>query len=432
MSAPLNLTTKRVVTLALKLHSLQAQIVNHPARFKVVVCGRRWGKTRVGGYVAIREALKGKRIWWVAPILDTAKIAWRLIKTLVRKIPGALIREKVLYFPGGGEIWFKSADNPDSLRGEGIDGLVIDEADYIPGDVWSKILRPMLADRKGWAFFISTPHEQNGYFHELYKKGQADGESWASWSYPSWTNPYLDPKEIEDAKGDMSELEFDQEFGAKFVGAPDNVYHNFNSELHVKPCFLNPSLPVWPGVDFNNSPRVVAFLQQDPLTKIVKAVGEVFHPTQLTSDEHAELAARWLEERHIKRWDDQFDPEKVKCCPDATGNARQRTGKSDHQAFKDAGFTLNVAKTNPLKIDRDNLVLAYLKNKKGEIRIQIDPSCKNLIEAFGKLKHKGRDTSHYSHILDAFGYALWRMIKGDTSIPELPESAYEDLYSTRY
>jgi hypothetical protein len=419
MSDPLNLTTKqvtkRVVTLALKLHSLQAQVANHPSRFKVVVNGRRWGKTRLGGYVAIRDALKGKRIWWVAPILATAKIAWRLIKTLVRKIPGALIREsdKVFYLPGGGEIWFKSADNPDSLRGEGIDGLVLDEADYIPEGTWSKILRPMLADRKGWAFFISTPREENGWFHELYKRGQADGTTWASWSYPSETNPYLDPAEIDQARGEMSELEFQQEFMALFVGQPDAVYHNFRTALHVKPCCLDLSLPVYVGLDFNNSPRVAVFLQQNPRTKMWSCVGEIHHANQATTDQHAEMCAAWLEARGIKREGPEgkkkkFPSRKVQAIPDASGSSMQHSGKTDHEMFEAAGFTIDAPAANPPIRDRDNAVLAQLLNAKKEVHIQIDPSCKHTIEAFLKFKHKGRKTSPYGHILDAFGYVIYR------------------------
>lgn len=432
MTAPLNITTKRIVTLALTLHSLQAQIANNGARFKVVVNGRRWGKTRLGGYIAIRDALKGKRIWWVAPILATAKIAWRLLKTLVRKVPGALIREsdKVFLFPGGGEIWFKSADNPDSLRGEGIDGLILDEADYIPGEVWSKILRPMLADRRGWAFFISTPREENGWFHELYKRGQADGETWASWSYPSETNPFLDPAEIDQARGEMSELEFLQEFMALFVGQPDAVYHNFRTALHVKPCKLDLSLPVYVGLDFNNSPRVAVFTQQDPTTKIFKAVGQLHHPNQATTDQHAEMCAAWLESRGIMRFNGKFDDQWVLAIPDASGKARQHTGKSDHKAFEDAGFTLDASSANPPVRDRDNAVLAYLKNAKGEVRIQIDPSCRHLIEAFGKLKNAGRDRSPYSHILDAFGYVVHRLCKR-AAPNELSSDIYKNLPESR-
>ncbi len=422
MSAPLNETTKslakRVVTLALTLHSLQAQIANNPARFKVVVNGRRWGKTRLGGYIAIRDALKGKRIWWVAPILATAKIAWRLLKTLVRKIPGALIKEsdKVFIFPGGGEIWFKSADNPDSLRGEGIDGLIMDEADYIPGDTWSKTLRPMLADRKGWAFFISTPREENGWFHELYKRGQADSQTtWASWSYPSETNPFLDPAEIDQARSEMSELEFLQEFMALFVGQPDAVYHNFRSSLHVKPCKLDLDLPVYVGLDFNNSPRVAVFIQQDPQTKIWKCVGEIHHANQATTDEHAEMCARWLEARGIYREGPdkkkRFPSRKVMAIPDASGASLQHSGKSDHEMFYNAGFTIDAPLANPPIRDRDNAVLAVLLNAKKEVHCHIDPSCKHTIEAFLKFKHKGRKTSPFGHILDAFGYVIHRKTK---------------------
>jgi hypothetical protein len=124
----------------------------------------------------------------------------------------------------------------------------------------------------------------------------------------------------------------------------------------------------------------------------------------------------------------------VKACPDATGKTPQRTGKSDHQAFIDAGFTLFVGLSNPLRKDRDNLVLAWLKNKMEEVRTQVDPSCKHLIACFGNLKHKTRDSSgkEWGHALDGYGYAVWQILKAMKSTSSLPDEAYEDLYSTRY
>jgi hypothetical protein len=406
-----------------KLHPLQQKIADHPARFRVVVCGRRWGKTRLGAYLGLKTSVRaaaaqalptvrrGGRVWWVAPVYFQARIAWRVLKPVVRRIPGVVIREsdKVFLFPGGGELWFKSADRPDGLRGEGLDGLIIDEADFIDGEVWSKTLRPALADRRGWALFISTPQTKDGWFHKLYKRGQKDGKVWASWSYPSWTNPFLDPEEIEEAKGDMTELEFAQEFGAEFVDKPDLVYYAFDEDTHVQPCPLAPGQPVYVGLDFNNSPRVALFIQR--AGPVFRVVGELYHPTQATTDEHAMFCRAWLEARGWK-----VDP-KAKAVPaaqvlaiaDASGKSMMHSGKSDHQLFREGGFVLDVPLNNPPIRDRDNTVLAHFRNAKKEIRLLIDPSCKHLIQALQNLKHSGRDGSPWGHILDALGYVLHRL-----------------------
>lgn len=203
------------------LHPNQREVARHPARFRVLVCGRRWGKTRLAVLESLAVALRGGRVWWVAPTYAQASIGWRLARPMAASIPDTVIREvdRVLRFPGGGEIWFKSADRPDSLRGEGLDALVIDEADFIDGDVWEQALRPTLSDRKGRALFISSPNTEGGWFHRLYQRGQSGDAAWASWSFPSWTNPYLDPAEIEASRGDLPSIVFRREYGAEFVSA---------------------------------------------------------------------------------------------------------------------------------------------------------------------------------------------------------------------
>lgn len=203
------------------LHPRQAEIARHPARYKVLVCGRRWGKTRLGAWLALRTATGGKRVWWVAPTYAQASIAWRLVRPMAMQLPGAYAREvdRVVLLPGGGEIWFKSSDQRDNLRGEGMDLLVMDEADFQPVEVWEQVLRPALADRKGAAFFVSTPNVENGWFHDLYRRGERHEPDWASWSFPSETNPFLDPAEIATARAQVPDIVARREFGAEFVSA---------------------------------------------------------------------------------------------------------------------------------------------------------------------------------------------------------------------
>jgi predicted phage terminase large subunit-like protein len=204
------------------LHPLQHQVRTSPARFKVLVCGRRWGKTRYGvAGEAIPRAVAGQRVWWVAPTWSQALIAWRLAKPMATQVPGVVVREAehVLRFPGGGEVWFKSSDRPDNLRGEGLDFLILDEADFQDGDVWEQVLRPALADRRGGALFVSTPNVEGGWFHELFKRGQRGEPGWASWTFASETNPYVDPAEIAAARAQLPSIVARREFGAEFVSA---------------------------------------------------------------------------------------------------------------------------------------------------------------------------------------------------------------------
>jgi predicted phage terminase large subunit-like protein len=218
----MNLASSARTTVRLpRLHPRQVEVARHPARFKVLVCGRRWGKTRLGVFLSLEAGLRGKRVWWVAPTYAQASIAWRLARPLALQIPGAEAREadRVLRLPGGGEIWFKSSDQADNLRGEGLDLLVMDEADFQPAEVWEQVLRPALADRKGRALFVSTPNVEGGWFHQLFALGQAGGSDWASWTFPSESNPYVDPAEIAAARAALPSIVARREFGAEFVSA---------------------------------------------------------------------------------------------------------------------------------------------------------------------------------------------------------------------
>lgn len=126
--------------------------------------------------------------------------------------------DQMAVFPSGGSVQVRSADNPDSLRGEGLDYLVIDEAAHIKqwDATWNQALRPALSDREGRALFISTPRGHN-HFYELFQEAKAGREGWSAFQFPSWSNPFLAQSEIDDAKRDLPGLVFRQEYGAEFV-----------------------------------------------------------------------------------------------------------------------------------------------------------------------------------------------------------------------
>lgn len=200
------------------LHPGQRQVADDPARFKVLACGRRWGKTRLGTVLCLATALRGGRAWWVAPSYKMAQVGWRGIQQLAVQIPGAEIgrAEMLVTMPGGGTVQVRSADNPQSLRGEGLDFVVLDECAYMAEEAWSEALRPALADRRGGALFISTPHGLN-WFRRLFLLGQPPGGEWRAWQFRSADNPHLSASEIEAARGLLTSRIFRQEFEADFL-----------------------------------------------------------------------------------------------------------------------------------------------------------------------------------------------------------------------
>jgi predicted phage terminase large subunit-like protein len=164
-----------------------------------------------------RGAVDGGNIWWVAPSYKVASKIWRDLK---RATKDAWISknevERRIEFPNGGAITVWSADDPESLVGDGLDGVVVDEAGKVPKEAWGESLRPALADKQGWALFIGTPKGKNWFSDTFdFADGQPN-EKWQRWQLPTWDNPTVTADEIEDMRADMTGAKFAQEIEAKF------------------------------------------------------------------------------------------------------------------------------------------------------------------------------------------------------------------------
>jgi len=206
-------------------HSGQLEVHNSEARFKVLSAGRRWGKTRLGVNECLDAASKGGRAWWVSPSYKTSEVGWRPLRQIARKIPNAEVRlvDRMVTLPGGGFVAVRSADNPDSLRGEGLDFVVMDECAFMQREAWTEAIRPALSDRLGKALFISTPKGRN-WFWENYQRGVNGEEGWAAWTFPTVNNPYIAASEVEAARRDLPEIIYRQEYLAEFVDDQGGVF----------------------------------------------------------------------------------------------------------------------------------------------------------------------------------------------------------------
>lgn len=207
------------------LHEQQRAIWQHQARFQVVSAGRRFGKSRLASLWCVVGALQGQRAWWVFPSYPMAAVGWRMLKRLAVQIPGATMREmdRLIEFPSGGIVQLRSADNPDSLRGESLDRLVMDEAAFMREDAWTEALRPTLSDRRGRAVFISTPKGRN-WFWRIWQLGQGGDSDWHAWQFPTVSNPHIDPAEVEAARRNLPERIFAQEYLAEFIEDGGGVF----------------------------------------------------------------------------------------------------------------------------------------------------------------------------------------------------------------
>ncbi|HWB13719.1 MAG TPA: phage terminase large subunit [Pirellulales bacterium] len=204
----------------------QVPILRSSARFKLAICGRRFGKSAVGLLAAVRGhgphrgarrgAIDGAQIWWVA---QTFKIAAEIWRDLKRATHSAWVEkneaERRIELPGGGSVGVRSADNPDSLRAVGLDGVVVDEIGFVSEAAWKQSLRPALTDKRGWALQIGTPNGCN-WVCDLFESAPTR-KDWARWQLPTSCNPLVDQHELDEALLDVGPRAFSQEYGAQFT-----------------------------------------------------------------------------------------------------------------------------------------------------------------------------------------------------------------------
>ncbi len=233
-----------------KPHPGQLEVHNSDARFKVLSAGRRWGKTRLGVNECLDAAAQGGRAWWVSPSYKTSEVGWRPLRQIARKLPGAEIRlvDRMVTLPGGGFVAVRSADNPDSLRGEGLDYVVMDECAFMQKEAWTEAIRPSLSDRQGKALFISTPKGHN-WFWEVYQRGVNGEEGWRSWTFPTANNPFIAESEIEASKRDLPEIIFRQEYLADFINSDGVVFRRVQEAAILEPREYEQGKQYVAGVD---------------------------------------------------------------------------------------------------------------------------------------------------------------------------------------
>ena len=209
------------------LHDAQMEIFKSEARFKVISAGRRFGKSRLAAWVLLIKALqsKSKDVFYVGPTFQQSKdIMWGMLKELGRDvIKAAHENTAVLTLINDRKIYLKGSDRPDTLRGVGLEYVVLDEYASMKPEVWEMILRPTLADVKGGAMFIGTPAGKN-HFYKLFMDAQGEDSDWEAFQYNSTDNPLLDPKEIQAAKSSMSTQAFRQEFEATFESFSGGIF----------------------------------------------------------------------------------------------------------------------------------------------------------------------------------------------------------------
>lgn len=224
-----------------KLHKGQLDVANDTHRFRVINAGRRWGKSVLSQLIVLQWASRESGLYWiVSPTIVQAKqIHWRQLQRIV---PIAWIAkknevERSITLKNGSVIELKGAENPDALRGIKLRGLVIDEIASIRNWdwLWQEVLRPTLTDYQAPCLFISTPKGYN-HFYDLYQQGQSNVEDYKSWRFTSYDNPYIQKEEIDNAKKELTEDTFAQEYLADFRKHTGLAHKEWDRNIH----FIDP------------------------------------------------------------------------------------------------------------------------------------------------------------------------------------------------
>ena len=228
-------------------HPAQQQVLSSPARFRVLMCGRRFGKSVVAKMEALMACSEGKRVAYITP---TFLLARTFYGELDKVLPPSVSRNAsdLIFEFNGGQIRFFTGENLDRMRGVAFHLAVIDEASFIPKleDGWLNAIRPTLTDYKGRAIFLSTPRGKN-FFYSLYLRGANGEPDWAGFKFTTYDNPHIDPTEIDAARDMLPEVAFRQEYMAD---PSDNSANPFGIQM-IRQCTfpLSERPPVAFGID---------------------------------------------------------------------------------------------------------------------------------------------------------------------------------------
>jgi phage terminase large subunit len=384
------------------LSKAQRMIADAPFRFRVAVCGRRFGKT----HLAIRELAKyaakpDQRVWYVAPTYRMAKqIVWKKLKKKLLNINWVKkVNEQdlTLELVNGSEISLRGADNYDSLRGVGLNFICLDEFADIDSEAWYEVLRPTLADTAGHALFLGTPKGMN-WAKDIFDN-YTTKKSWMSFQFTTVDGGNVPEEEVEQARQDLDARTFSQEFLATFENFSGIIAYSFGTHNILKAEEVNANEQLILGTDFNVNPMSCTVMRR---TKDgLHCVDEIVLNSSNTNELIDEIRNR-------------YPRNPITIFPDPAGVQRKTSanGNTDIKLLENAGFTVRYHRQHPLVKDRINSAnsLFFLRDN-DTTRFYIDPKCKHTIKSLQQFCYKegtqipDKD-SGFDHMFDALTYAI--------------------------
>lgn len=423
-------------------HPLQWAFHDSEARFRVACCGRRFGKSTM----AARDAepflfLPKKRFWIVGPTYDLGEKEFRVIwddliigqklgrDKRIKKAYNKRTGDMYIEFPWQTRIEVRSADHPENLVGEALDGVIISEAAKQKEETWKRFIRPALTDKRGWATFPTTPEGFN-WLHALWQLGQnPDHPLYASWQFPSWENSAVYPEkyddpEIQDLLRTTSQEWFDQEIAALFTAFVGKIYGEFSESTHVRKHTFNPAWPNYLTIDwgFNNPSAWIEF-QVSPQDEVF--VWREHYQSGMTVPEHIEFIKQRPNPPGYRldlAFGDAADPASalivsrslVACLTDPMAKDNWYQGITLVKGFlRQRGKEFATTSDNQVLYGPDGKPL-------GNYGLYVDYSCDNTIKEFNSYRSKepvkGNNAPELAanvknHAMDAIRYGLMHLFE---------------------
>jgi hypothetical protein len=369
------------------------------------------------------------KVWYVAPTYKAAKeIAWDVLKGSVPRewIKSLHETDLSLILRNGSKISLKGADNAESLRGPGLDMIVIDEAADIKDlkNLWEAVLGPTITTTKGTCLFIGTPKGYD-YFYDIYMdsilSNRFDSHLWAGFQFTTSQGGYVSDDELELKRRNIDPRIYRQEYEASFETLSGRVYYQFDRKLNVAEV-EDVGGEILVGIDFNVDPMsAVVGVRAGRKLLILDDIEISNSNTQELADE---VQAKY---GHLPSTDRNYSLLKklgkesiipmrtVRAFPDPSGKARKTSagaGITDFVILQRAGFEIVAPNRAPMVMDRFNTVNALLCNALGERNLLVHPRCKRLIKCLDGMTYKeGTNLPDKSmgldHLTDALGYLVW-------------------------
>jgi len=400
------------------------------SRFKLVVGGRRVGKSKCFLNHAIKHSLTYPNaiIYWVAPTYQEAReVGFDEFISIKEPLLPAIhtihhSRLKVV-FKNGSTMYFKGSDNPDSLRGRGLTLVIGDEAAFIKKEVWSKILRPALSDKKGEAILGSTPNGFN-WFKDLYD----GGTSWSKYLWPTALNPLITEDELLAVQAEISMDEYRQEFLAEFITKAGRVYDEFTGSNVIPLWSPDPQeYDIYIGMDFgyaHHTAVVFMAVQRSTMNQVIQFDEIYVKKTQM--DDIINIIRLKLNAHNLNQTMIELG------YTDPASNADElSSGLSPVDMLRNAGFRIiNKGSTINAGIA---LTRSFIKNTLGVCRFFITENCTETIRSFngyqytvkksGDVKEEPLKDNLHDHLMDAVRYFFVNRFDHAKYVADTPEQS---------